>query len=110
MLTLLLIMKIEAIANVLFLISAGYFGYRFAQYVCRWWQLPIEAGSGWTEFWRPFRKQMMVMAAVLVISVSLPSRTEAAAIFFGDKVANSSIWDRLLNSRELDAAIKQLQK
>jgi hypothetical protein len=88
------IMQIDLITSIMMLAGAGFFGYRGWQYLKLWWVTPSDEPVP-CEFWRKHRKQSIVMGVILMLGMSLPSRTEAIAQYAGWRLANASLWDRV---------------
>ncbi len=95
----LFIMQIGTISTLLTMSGLAFFGYHGLQYAKTWWVTPSDEPVS-CDFWQKRRKQSIVMGIVLLIGISLPTRSEAIAQYFGYKAAHASIWDRLFPNRE----------
>lgn len=108
------IMQIGTISNICVIGSLSFFGYHFVKYARVWWVTPSDQPVPF-EFFKTRRKQAIVMAVILGIGLSLPSRNEAVAQYVGWKTANASIWDRLFANnatvdQTVDRIVEQIEK
>jgi accessory gene regulator protein AgrB len=101
-----LIMQIGFISTVCTLVGLGYFGLHAWRYIKIWWDTPSDEPVVYGGMWPKRKRQCIVMAVVLIVGISLPSRNEAIAMTAAWKVANASVWDRLFTSGNADKVLE----
>jgi len=109
-LTLFFIMKLNAISSLLFWGGLFCLAYVFWEYACLWWDTPMENESAWKPFWARKRKKATLAAAVMLVSMIMPSTKDAVIMTVVPAIAQHSIWDRLLGTGFPENVAENAQK